>query len=42
MIHELGNVEYFELCETGSTLQCSYCLSHIVQNVLYTVLVEFV
>ena len=27
MIHDLGNVEYFEFCETTSEVQRSYCLS---------------
>ena len=26
MIHDIGNVEYFELCETTSKVQCSYRL----------------
>ena len=36
MIHDTGNVEYFELCETTSKVQCSYCLL-IGQKALYTV-----
>ena len=35
MIHELGNVEYFELCETGSTLQYSYCLSYCAKGIVF-------
>ena len=27
MINDMGNVEYFELCETDSQVQCSCCLS---------------
>ena len=26
MIRELGNVEFFELCETAPKVQCSHCL----------------
>ena len=35
MIHDLGNVEHFELCETDSALQCSYCLSYWAQGIVY-------
>ena len=27
MINDMSNVEYFELCDTDSQGQCSYCLS---------------
>ena len=33
--HELGNVEYFELCETDSRVPCSYCLFYWTQGFLY-------
>ena len=36
MIHELGNVEYFELCETNSRVQCSNFLSYWAQGILYS------
>ena len=35
MIHESGNIECFELCETDSRVQCSYCLSDWTQGILY-------
>ena len=35
MIHELGNIEYFELCETDFSVQCSYCLSWKAQEILH-------
>ena len=31
MDHEVGNIEYFELGETDSRVQCSYCLSYWTQ-----------
>ena len=35
MIHELGNVEYFEICATGSRVQCSFCLSCWAIRIVY-------
>ena len=35
MMHELGNMKYFELCETDSRVQCSNCLSYWTQGILY-------
>ena len=35
MIRELGNVELFELCETIPQVQCSQCLLHWNQGVIY-------
>ena len=35
MIGEMGNVELFELCETIPKVQCSQCLLHSNQGVIY-------
>ena len=35
MIRELGNVELFELCETFPKIQCSHCLLHWNQRLVY-------
>ena len=35
MIRELGNVEFFELCETTPKVQCSHCLLYWNQGVVY-------
>ena len=35
MIRELGNVELFELCETIPKVQCSHCLVHWNQGIVY-------
>ena len=35
MIRELGNVEFFELCETIPTVQCSHCLLYWNQGIVY-------
>ena len=35
MIRELGTVELFELCETTQKLQCSQCLFHWNQGIVY-------
>ena len=40
MIHDVGNVEYFELCETTSKVQCCFFFEK-KWNAVYTVLVEF-
>ena len=37
MIRELGNVELFELCETIPKVQCSQCLLHWNQGVIYCI-----
>ena len=34
-IRELGNVELFELCETTPKVQCSQCLLHSNQQIVY-------
>ena len=33
MTSELDDIEYFELCETDSGVQCSYCLSYWAQGI---------
>ena len=38
MICELDNVEYFELCETDSRVQCSYRLSYWAQEIFISYL----
>ena len=35
MIRELGNVEVFELCHTIPKVQCSLCLLHWNQGIVY-------
>ena len=35
MIRELGNVEFFELCETTPKVQCSHCLLCWNQGIVY-------
>ena len=35
MIHDMVNVEYFELCETTSKVLCSYCLSYWTRGIVY-------
>ena len=35
MIREMGNVEFFELCETIPKVQCSQCLLYWNQGVIY-------
>ena len=35
MIREMGNVELFELCETIPKIQCSECLLHWNQGIVY-------
>ena len=35
MIREMGNVELFQLCETIPEVQCSECLLHWNQGILY-------
>ena len=35
MIRDLGNVELFELCETVPKVQCSHCLLHWNQGIVY-------
>ena len=35
MILGLGNVEFFELCEAVPKLQCSHCLLHWIQGIVY-------
>ena len=41
MIRELGNVELFELCETIPKVQCSQCLLHWNQGVIYCTCGQF-
>ena len=38
MIREMGNVELFELCETTPNVQCSHCLLHWNQGIVYCTL----
>ena len=35
MIHGMGNVEYSELCVTGSQVVCSYCISYWADSNVY-------
>ena len=42
LIRDAGNVEYFELCETDSQVQLSYCLSFFGQMEMKTALAVFV
>ena len=35
MIHDVESVEYFELCEITSKVQCSYCLSYWAKGIVY-------
>ena len=41
MIRELGNVELFELCDTFPKVQCSHCLLHWNQGMIYCTCGEF-
>ena len=41
MISEMGNVELFELCETIPKVQCSQCLLHWNQGVIYCTFGQF-
>ena len=41
MIREMGNVELFELCETVPKVQCSQCLLHWNQGVIYCICGHF-
>ena len=41
MIHELGNVELFELCETLPKVQCSHCLLCWNQGIVYCTCGQF-
>ena len=40
MIHDMGNVEYFELCKTDSQFQCSYRISDWAKGI-FSMLVDF-
>ena len=35
MIHTLGNVERFELCEISPKVQCPYCLKYWTEGIVY-------
>ena len=35
MIHDIRNVEYSEMCETSSKVQCSNCLSCWAKGIVY-------
>ena len=35
MIHSMGNVEYFEMCEISSKNQCPQCLTYWTTGILY-------
>ena len=37
MIHNMGNVEGFELREISSRIQCSYCLKHWTEGIVYCI-----
>ena len=41
MIHELGNVELFALCETIPKVQCSHCLLNWNQGSVYSTCGQF-
>ena len=41
MIRELGNVEFFELCETMPKVQCSQCLLYWNQGIVYCTCGQF-
>ena len=41
MIREMSNVELFELCETTPKVQCSQCLLHWNQGVIYCTCGQF-
>ena len=41
MVHELGNVELFELCETIPKVQCSQCLLYWNQGMIYCTCGQF-
>ena len=41
MIRDLGNVELFELCETIPKVQCSHCLLHWNQGIIYCTCGQF-
>ena len=38
MIHDMDNVECFQLCETDSQVQCSYCLSYWTKDIVHRTL----
>ena len=42
MIRELGNVELFELCGTVPKIQCSHCLLHWNQGIVYCTCGQFI
>ena len=35
MIHNMGNVECFELCEISTKIQCSYCSKYWTEGIVY-------
>ena len=41
MIRELGNVKLFELCETAPKVQCSHCLLHWNQRIVFWICGQF-
>ena len=41
MVREMGNVELFEMCETMPKVQCSQCLLHWNQGVIYCTCAHF-
>ena len=41
MIREFGNVELFELCETGPKVECSHCLLYWNQGIVYCICGHF-
>ena len=41
MIRELGNVEFFELCETIPKVHCSHCLLYWNQAIVYCICGHF-
>ena len=34
MIHSLGNVEYFEMCEISAKIQCPFCLTYCTKGIV--------
>ena len=41
-IHELGNIELYELGQISRTVQCQACLKHIAEGLVFCALAAFV
>ena len=35
MIHDMGNVEYFEMCDISPKVQCNHCLKNWTIGIVY-------